>query len=112
MAARVRRLEEAGVIAGYTITVHLPQPTAPISTFVYVIMKSSNHAAFAEFVTGRKDVRECYRTSGDTCYLLKVESVDHAALNSFLDELLRYANYRTHTVISTLVQREDHDLHV
>lgn len=107
VAARVHRLEETGVIAGYTIKVQVPRRAARISTFVDVIMKSQDHAAFARFIAQRPDVRECYRTCGDTCYLLKVETIDHESLNCFLDELLRYANYRTHTVISTLVERED-----
>lgn len=106
VAARLSRLEDTGVIARYTIETRLPRPPV-ITTFIDVIMKTNDHAAFARFVTEQPEVKRCYRTSGDTCYVLRVESADQTSLGLFLDKLLRYANYRTHTVISTVLERED-----
>lgn len=105
-ATRVRRLEDSGIIAHYTIQTQLA-PVQGLSTFVDVLMKSSeHHAAFAAFVGESPEVRTCYRTTGNACYLLRVECPDQASLGQFLDRLLQYANYRTLTVISTLIERD------
>lgn len=101
VAERVRRLEERGIIARYTIEIDRSKFEPVLLAFVDVIMQSNDHARFLQFLQTRAEVREWHRISGDCCYMLRVETSDRAVLERFLDELLRYANYRLNLVLSS-----------
>lgn len=104
VAERVRRLEEEGIITGYTIRVDEQKIAPRMLTYVNVHMKT-NHQGFLQLIAGREEVRECHRIAGgNVCYLLKLEVINQAALNEFLDTLLPYANYSLNIVIASTVK--------
>ncbi|WP_405108062.1 Lrp/AsnC ligand binding domain-containing protein [Paenibacillus sp. FSL K6-1217] len=45
-------------------------------------------------IKDHESVTELYRISGEGCYWMRVRTVDQEALTAFLDELLKYGNYR------------------
>jgi Lrp/AsnC family leucine-responsive transcriptional regulator len=104
VAERVRRLEEAGIITGYTIRMDSQKVQPKLLAYVDVFMKSSYHQNLLQFIQDSEEVRECHRVSGDSCYLLKVEVLDQEALNRFLEDLLAYANYRLKIVVSSTIK--------
>lgn len=104
VAERVRRLEERGIILRYTIAVDRNKLAAKITAWVNVFLKTSDHARFLRFAEAAESVRECHRISGDSCYLLKVETADQATLERFLDHLLAYGNYRLNISLSSIVK--------
>ncbi|WP_165422772.1 Lrp/AsnC family transcriptional regulator [Ktedonosporobacter rubrisoli] len=101
---RVRRLEEQGIITGYTIRIDQQKINPIIEAYVETFMKSSHHQEFLKFVQAQKEIRECHRISGNACYLLKIEVPDQGTLNTFLEALLTYANYRLNIVIASTVK--------
>jgi Lrp/AsnC family transcriptional regulator, leucine-responsive regulatory protein len=101
VSERVRRLEDAGIITGYTIRVDSQKVQPKLLAYVDVLIKSSHHRHLLQFIEDSSEVRECHRVSGDSCYLLKVETPDQAALDHFLEDLLAYANYRVKMVVSS-----------
>ena len=103
---RVHRLEERGIIAGYTVRVDRSKVAPVLTAYVEVLMKSNDHARFLQFVQAQGEVRECHRISGDACYLLKLEVPDPGALDRFLDQLLQHANYRLNLTISSVVKED------
>jgi Lrp/AsnC family leucine-responsive transcriptional regulator len=100
---RVRRLEERGIIAGYGARVNRAKAGPLVVGFVEVTMKSAAHDLLAAFVSEHEGVREAYRVAGAGCYLLRVETTDHAALDALLDGLLAFANFRVSIVVATYV---------
>ena len=104
VAERVRRLEEAGIIKGYTIRMDSQKVQPKLLAYVDVFMKSSYHQNLLQFIQDSQEVCECHRVSGDSCYLLKVEVLDQEALNRFLEDLLAYANYRLKIVVSSTIK--------
>lgn len=105
-AERVRKLEEQGVIRGYTA---LPNPGAlgfPLTAYVSVAL--GNHrerAAFLRSIEKMEQVAECHHVAGDDDYLLKVrcrgtEDLDHLLAKKLKDEL-GVARTRTTIVLST-----------
>lgn len=106
VAERVRRLEEKGIIAGYTLRVDRSKVSPVVAAYVDVLMKSSNHTQFLSFLRDRPEVREWHRISGDCCYLVKLEADSHDAIEAFLDELLQHANYRANLVLSSTVKED------
>ncbi|MCX7771842.1 MAG: Lrp/AsnC family transcriptional regulator [Clostridia bacterium] len=91
---RIARMENLGVIKGYTLKLDEAFFGKTITAYVTTFMKTTEHAAFQSFLKTSAIVLEAHRISGDGCYLLKVQAEDQQDLNSFLDTLLAYANYR------------------
>ncbi|MFC0216496.1 Lrp/AsnC family transcriptional regulator [Paenibacillus chartarius] len=96
VGARIRRLEEHGLIRGYTVMTDDEKLGKPLTAVVTVLMKSNRHAEFISFVQREPSVTEAHRISGDGCYSLLVRASGHDELNGMLDRLLEYANYRLH----------------
>jgi Lrp/AsnC family transcriptional regulator, leucine-responsive regulatory protein len=90
---RIRRLEEAGVIARYAAMVDPARVGLPIQAFVQVAL--SSHAeevveAFHKALAAREEVLAAWAMSGDMDYMLHVVAADLDAYADFaLKALLR-----------------------
>src|SRR6266540_4146738 len=69
---RVRRLEEAGVIAGYRLDVDPAALGLPIAAYVRIRPNPGQLARVADLVRAIPEVVECHRVTGDDCFILKV----------------------------------------
>lgn len=94
VASRIRKMEDLGIIEGFTVKLNPAKLGKPIIALISVFMKSAEHTAFQHFINRKDMIEEAYRISGEGCYWLKVNVSSHEELNSFLDELLKYGNYR------------------
>lgn len=79
---RIKRLEAEGVILGRVTLLNPKILNLGVTVHAYVIIKSHDEEslnAFESAVEGINEIVECYSTSGDKDYLLKivVDSVDH-----------------------------------
>jgi Lrp/AsnC family transcriptional regulator, leucine-responsive regulatory protein len=81
---RVRRLEEAKVIAGYRAEIEPVEIGLDIHAFVQVTIKSHLHAEFEQAVLCHPSVLECYTTAGVADYLLHVLVADVGTLDALL----------------------------
>ena len=93
VASRIRKLEEAGIIEGFTVKLNLEKLGANNTCFITVYMKNNDHSAFQRFINSKDEILEAHRTSGGGCYLLKVAVESQEKLNKLLDEILFYGNY-------------------
>lgn len=90
---RIRRLEEAGVIARYTALVDPKRVGLPIQAFIQVALTS--HAeevanAFHKAIAAREEVLAAWAMSGEMDYMLHVVAADFDAYAEFaLKALLR-----------------------
>ncbi len=110
VAERIRKLEEKGVIRGYTAKVDALMVGKEITAFVSV---SLDHPRFFDdFAAAIKDideVLECHRVAGDDAYLLKVKTASPATLDDLIVGALRMLPgvTRTHTTIALRSLKED-----
>lgn len=96
-AARVRRLEEAGVIAGYTV-IGGDSPAAPhrpkdrgLEVFIDVrLANDTDFPSFAGRVTPLETVRDVVHMTGPFDALVHAIIADTAALDGFLGHLKRH----------------------
>ncbi|MDT8900216.1 Lrp/AsnC family transcriptional regulator [Anaeroselena agilis] len=102
VAARVRALEEAGVITGYSAGVDAAKIGQPLTAFVTVFMASADHAAFHRFLENEQSITAAHRVSGDGCYWLRADLASHDELNALLQKILRHGNYRLHLSIGRI----------
>ncbi|WP_420798626.1 Lrp/AsnC family transcriptional regulator [Paenibacillus beijingensis] len=95
VGARVRKLQDAGVIEGYTVRWNPDKLGLAVDALITVFMKSGGaHASFHSFVRQREQVAETLRVSGEGCYWMRVRVRSQEELNAFLDELTQFGNYK------------------
>lgn len=88
---RVRALEESGVIVGYAALVDREKAGFATSAILHVSLERHDAKFVDEFVsrvTERPEVMECFATTGDADYHLRVVVRDMHAYNQFLDEFM------------------------
>lgn len=88
---RVRLLEGAGVIRGYTAQVDQTKVGLPVSVFISIKLEKQREDAlhnFEEAVRRCPEVLECYLMTGPRDYLLRVVARDLADYERFLKETL------------------------
>lgn len=84
---RVRALEEAGVIRGYSAEVDPARLGYPITVFAMVSLRSqAEHdlAAFEQHVGAIPEVRECHMLNGEIDFILKIVARDLNAFQTIL----------------------------
>lgn len=91
---RLRRLEDAGVIARRVAVLDRHKVGLPVTVFVSV--RTTQHdekwlAQFAAAVVALPEVQEVHRMSGDVDYLLKVATTDIDGYDRFYKRLIRIA---------------------
>ena len=88
---RVASLEETGVIARYTAIVDREKAGFSMSAILHVALDRHDEKFVSEFVSRvrkRPEVLECFATTGDADYHLRVVVSDMAAYNRFLDDFM------------------------
>ena len=89
--ARVRQLEEAGVIRGYFGLVDAEKLGPTLSVFIQITLERQSEKTleiFESTVMDLPEVMECYLITGDADYLLRVVVSDAVALKDFILEKL------------------------
>lgn len=88
---RIRNLEEAGVIQGYSTVIDQTKVGLPVSVFVSIKLERQREDAmhgFEEAVRRWPEVVECYLMTGTRDYLLRVVAPDLAGYERFLKQTL------------------------
>lgn len=100
VAERVRKLEDKGIIEGYTIKINRRRMGFPIECFVMVTMKNGEHERFKRFIYDYSRSEFCYRIAGDSCFLVKlsIESLEH--IEEFINDITPFAITKTQIVFS------------
>ncbi|MED1741536.1 Lrp/AsnC family transcriptional regulator [Bacillus swezeyi] len=100
-ATRVAKLEDQGVIEGYTIKVNQVKLGCFIHAFINIYTKSTYHEPYLSFLkTEENYIINNYKISGDGCYLLECKFPSHELLDQFLIDLNKHANYKLAIVIN------------
>jgi Lrp/AsnC family transcriptional regulator, leucine-responsive regulatory protein len=87
---RVRKLEERGVIRGYTVLLEPELLGCELLAFVAVqIPDSKSRKTFLERIKTMPEVLECHHMSGDDDYWLKVRCAGTKALERIVTEELK-----------------------
>jgi Lrp/AsnC family leucine-responsive transcriptional regulator len=103
---RVRALEDTGVIEGYAALANREKAGFAMSAILHVSLERHDVKFVDEFVLrvrARPEVLECFATTGDADYHLRVVVRDMNAYNRFLDEFIfrlpGIRNVRTNVIL-------------
>jgi Lrp/AsnC family transcriptional regulator, leucine-responsive regulatory protein len=107
-AERVRRMEDAGLIAGYRAVVPLAAAGLTITAFVRVLGMNNEryYERMLAAVNAMPRVLEAHHVAGDDSFVLKVAAADVQELEHVIAQLTRLGRSVTSIVLSTLLKRE------
>ena len=108
---RVKALEEAGIIRRYCAIVDAAAVGMGFHAIVHVSLTRHDHNhvdTFIAEVKRRPEVLDCFATTGEADYHLRIVCADLAAYNAFLEGFLfrlpGIANVRTNLVLKDIKQ--------
>jgi Lrp/AsnC family leucine-responsive transcriptional regulator len=100
---RIQRLEEAGVIRGYRLDIDGRALGYPISAFVRVRPAPGNLPRTVALAQSLPQVTECYRITGEDCFILRIHLDSLDGLDKILDQFLAFGQTTTSLVQSVPV---------
>ncbi len=103
---RVRRLESAGVIAGYQAVVELGRLSRPVNVFAEIILeKQANRGRFEKRLAAIEDVVECWEVSGTVDYIARFVCADLGTYEELTSALIDDVNLGVARIVSHVALR-------
>jgi Lrp/AsnC family leucine-responsive transcriptional regulator len=110
VSARILKLEEQGVITGYSAQVDPLKLGYNIKAFINLEMSPKLKPEFYPFVAACPNVLECNCVTGRYSMLIKVAYHTTVELDTFIGELQKFGNTQTQIVFSTAVEHRGIDV--
>ena len=112
-ARRIARLEDSGVITGYSARVDADKLGLPLTVFVFVELDSHARPALDSFEKALRrfeEVMECHLMTGTRDVMLRVVAADLAAFDTFLEDGLMQIpgirSMRSSFALRTMIRRD------
>jgi Lrp/AsnC family transcriptional regulator, leucine-responsive regulatory protein len=100
-SARVAKLEDIGIIEGYTIKVNQIKMGYLVHAIIHIFSRSTNHQPYLSFIKQQNQyVINNYKVSGESCYLLECNFPSNEILDEFLIGLSNFVSYKLSIVIN------------
>lgn len=99
---RVKKLENEGVIKGYSAIIDASKVGVDMTAFITVPVGDLDISEMADRLSEMEEIVECHKVTGNTCFLVKVRARNSAHLEQLIDEINVFAkNTYTYLVLST-----------
>ncbi|MCY1288790.1 HTH-type transcriptional regulator LrpC [compost metagenome] len=105
VAERLRKLEERGVITGYTVTVDPRAFGYQLQAIVRVRPLPGKLHEVERQIQAIPEFTECDKVTGDDCFIARLHVRDMEQLDALLDRINAYAETNTSVVKKTPVKR-------
>jgi DNA-binding Lrp family transcriptional regulator len=103
---RVRRLEAAGIIAGYQAVLALEKLSKPVTIFAEIIMdKQGGSDRLEKRLTGIEEIVECWEVSGNVDYVARFVCADLARYETLTTDLIDEAELGVARIVSHIALR-------
>lgn len=102
---RVRRLEEAGVIQGYSAVVDPERLGLPILAFVRLRYPNGNYKPFHDLVDATPEILEAHHVTGEDCFMIKVTARSMRHLEEVSGKIGALGSVTTSVVYSSPLPR-------
>lgn len=105
MAERVRRLKDAGVIAGYRAEVDPAKVGLPVTAIVQMRCDHGRCLLHSFRAADYPEVLEIHKLGGERCAALKVAARSVAHLDEVVDRLSKHGELWTAVILSSPIER-------
>jgi Lrp/AsnC family transcriptional regulator, leucine-responsive regulatory protein len=103
IAERVRKLEDEGIIAGYTIKLNREKIGLPVTAFFKLRVNIEHCKQLREMAVSLPEIIEAHRVAGSEYYILKVVLPSMQYLEVMMEKFLQLGAVEVSIVLSTPV---------
>lgn len=98
---RVKRLEAAGIIEGYTARINPAAAGYPVSALIGITVPQPAKAKFLRLLETIPEVVECHHVTGADSYMMRLAAISMIHLEQLIERINLYGETRTSIVMST-----------
>lgn len=106
VSSRIHRLEQEGVIGGYTVLLHRPDESNRVQALISVQTAPDAREEFLSVVQSDPDVLQCYRVTGVYNFTVKVSCASIEELEHLLTKLQQLGATNTQIILATQLDRQ------
>lgn len=88
---RVNKLEDSGIIEGYTIRINKKKLGLSIDCIMKITMKNGEYNKFKNFIKNHRRSEWGYRIAGDGCFLVKLSVKNLEEIEEFINDISEYS---------------------
>ncbi|MFZ5967101.1 MAG: Lrp/AsnC family transcriptional regulator [Bacillota bacterium] len=100
---RVKKMEQEGIIKGYTALIDAEKVGNDITAFISVPVGNIPIEDMAKMIISLPEVQECHKVTGGTCFFVKVKTKNTKELEHLIDRINHVApSTYTYLVLSTM----------
>ncbi|HEM5984067.1 TPA: Lrp/AsnC family transcriptional regulator [Streptococcus suis] len=104
ITSRIQKLEDQGIITGYTTQIDRVKIGYPVHVFITVTMKVQTHTPYLDYVASfSPQIAQHHRIAGSGCYLIEAHFASNQDLSNFLDELENFASYQVASSVNQVI---------
>lgn len=112
---RVRRLEDAGIITGYTAKVDISRLGLPIQAVLRVRIPGDRYGHMQKVMNECPEVLECHHVTGDDCLIMKIAAASMRDLERLIGRFGTFGPTTTSVILSSpvterIIDRRENDL--
>lgn len=107
VAERVKKLEDEGIITGYTIKIDHKKLGFNIDCIIEITMRNGIFNRFQTFIKNYPGVIFCYRVTGRSCYILMITAHSLDDIEKFVNDVTPLAETLTNVVFSKVPTSSD-----
>jgi Lrp/AsnC family leucine-responsive transcriptional regulator len=100
---RMFRLQEKGIIEGYSARISLKAIGRDILLFIQLRSLKVSPLTFEEKIANDPDILECHRVTGETDYFLKAAVHNMEGMRLLIDRLIPFGDLSSSIVIMSLI---------
>lgn len=105
VSERIKRLEEVGVIGGYSAQIDPKALGLPIAAWLRIRPIPGQLPRVAELLRDLPDIVECDRVTGEDCFVARAHVASVDDLERLIDRIIPFATTNTSIIQSSPVQR-------
>jgi Lrp/AsnC family leucine-responsive transcriptional regulator len=102
VSERILKMEENGIINGYTAKLNLEQLGHHVTCFVKIDVARNQEGKFIQFCRFHDQIIECHLISGKSSFLLKIGAHSITTLEIFLKSFHEFGHTQSHIVLEEI----------
>ena len=103
VAERLRRLQDSGVVEGYTVRINPAALGLPLSAWLRIRPVPGQLAAVADIIRQLPEIAQCDRVTGEDCFIALAHVGSMAELERVIDRIIPHAMTNTAIIQSSPV---------
>lgn len=107
VSQRIRRLEQEGIIEGYTTVINLSKIGRSIRALISLSVPPAAREEFLQLVSGQPAVLQCHHVTGDYSYILSVATHDMESLERLINRFQKIGQTSTQIILSSTSAHAD-----